>query len=66
MGNLRKLATFKPKLTKKITVNRKAKEIITSNPLYGKIGKNYYSDRKSKESVISKLFLNQKKQKSLL
>ena len=33
MGNLRKVATFKPKLAKIITLNRKSKEIITSNPL---------------------------------
>ena len=30
---LRKLAAFKPKLAKIITLNRKSKEIITSNTL---------------------------------
>ena len=33
MGNITKLATFKPKLAKMITLNRKSKEFITSNPL---------------------------------
>ena len=60
MENLRKIATFKPKLAEIITLNRKSKEGVTSNP------KIIILDRKSKESVTSKPLSNQEKHKSLL
>ena len=33
MENLREFATFKPELAKIITLDRKSKESVTSNPL---------------------------------
>ena len=42
MRNLRKLATFKVKLAKIITLHRKSKEIITSKPLLDQSKQNHY------------------------
>ena len=54
MGNLRKLATFKPKLAKIIILN------YFKSTFKVKLTNNITLDRKSKESVTSKLFFNRK------
>ena len=67
MGNLRKLATFKSKLAKIITLNRKSKEFYYfKSTVKVKFSKIINLDRKSTKIVTLNPLLSQNKQKLLL
>ena len=67
MGNLRKLATFRVKLAKIITLKRKSKRNYYFKSTFKvQLAKIITLDRKSKKIITSNLLLSQNKQKSFL